>query len=126
MSAKTTELKPCPFCGSGNVRYKEAEHAVVCARCKARGSIAPDEEMAIRMWDERAGELKPDSWEKLEEDVEQFEDGGTACEYFGSELTSCNRCKSPCSIGANCRNSVAHDVLRRAKKLAGIEEEAQR
>ncbi len=69
MSAKTTELKPCPFCGSGNVRYKEAEHAVVCARCKARGSIAPDEEMAIRMWDERAGELKPDSWEKLEEDV---------------------------------------------------------
>lgn len=126
MSAKTTELKPCPFCGSGNVRYKEAEHAVVCARCKARGSIAPDEEMAIRMWDERAGELNPDSWERLEEDVEQFEDGGTACEYFGSELTSCNGCKSPCSIGANCRNSVARDVLRRAKKLAGIEEEAQR
>lgn len=29
MSAKTTELKPCPFCGSGNVRYKEAEHALV-------------------------------------------------------------------------------------------------
>ena len=126
MSAKTTELKPCPFFGSGNVRYKEAEHAVVCARCKARGSIAPDEEMAIRMWDERAGELKPDSWERLEEDVEQFEDGGTACEYFGSELTSCNGCKSPCSIGSNCRNSVARDVLRRAKKLAGIEEEAQR
>lgn len=25
MSAKTTELKPCPFCGSGNVRYKEDE-----------------------------------------------------------------------------------------------------
>ena len=66
-----------------------------------------------------------DSWERLEEDVEQFEDGGTACEYFGSELTSCNGCKSPCPIGANCRNSVARDVLRRAKKLAGIEE-AQR
>ena len=68
----------------------------------------------------------PDSWERLEEDVEQFEDGGTACEYFGSELTSCNRCKSPCSIGANCRNSVARDVLRRAKKLAGIEGKEQR
>lgn len=66
-----------------------------------------------------------DSWERLEEDVEQFADGGTACEYFGSERTSCNGCKSPCSIGANCRNSVARDVLRRAKKLAGIEE-AQR
>lgn len=67
-----------------------------------------------------------DSWAKLEEDAKQFEDGGTACEYFGSELTSCNGCKSPCSIGANCRNSVARDVLCRAKKLAGIEEEAQR
>lgn len=62
---------------------------------------------------------RPDSWERLEEDVEQFEDGGTACEYFGSELTSCNGCKSPCSIGDNCRNSVARDVLRRAKALAG-------
>ena len=70
--------------------------------------------------------LEPlDSWEKLEEDVEQFEDGGTACEYFGGEQTSCNECKSPCSIGSNCRNSVARDVLRRAKKLAGIEEEAR-
>lgn len=27
MSAKTTELKPCPFCGSGNVRYKEEDEA---------------------------------------------------------------------------------------------------
>lgn len=61
---------------------------------------------------------RPDSWERLEEDVEQFEDGGTACEYFGSELTSCNECKSPCSIGANCRDGVARDVLRRAKALA--------
>ena len=67
-----------------------------------------------------------DSWERLEEDVEQFEDSGTACEYFGSELASCNGCKSPCSIGANCRDSVARDVLRRAKNLAGIEEEEQR
>ena len=61
---------------------------------------------------------RPDSWEKLETDVEQFEDGGTACEYFGSELASCNECKSPCSAGADCRNSVARDVLRRAKALA--------
>lgn len=61
---------------------------------------------------------RPDSWERLDEDVKQFEDGGTACEYFGSELTSCNECKSLGSIGANCRNSVTLDVLRRAKALA--------
>ena len=85
----------------------------------------PDKAISPKMLTHRAPE-PPDSWAKLEEDAKQFEDGGTACEYFGSELTSCNGCKSPCSIGANCRNSVARDVLRRAKKLAGIEEEEQR
>lgn len=105
MSAKTTELKPCPFCGSGNVRYKEAEHAVVCARCKARGSIAPDEEMAIRMWDERAGELKPDSWEKLEEDV------NLGCRDY------CEKYRLE-----ECDYNMRVHMLDRAKKLAGIEE----
>ena len=108
MSAKTTELKPCPFCGSGNVRYKEAEHAVVCARCTARGSIAPDEEMAIRMWDERAGELKPDSWEKLEEDV------NLGCRDY------CEKYRLE-----ECDYNMRVHMLDRAKKLAGIEE-AQR
>lgn len=108
MSAKTTELKPCPFCGSGNVRYKEAEHAVVCARCKARGSIAPDEEMAIHMWDERAGELKPDSWEKLEEDV------NLGCRDY------CEKYRLE-----ECDYNMRVHMLDRAKKLAGIEE-AQR
>ena len=61
---------------------------------------------------------RPDSWELLEKDVERFEDSGTACEYFGNELSDCNECKSPCSIGTNCRNIVARDVLRRAKALA--------
>lgn len=105
MSAKTTELKPCPFCGSGNVRYKEAEHAVVCARCKARGSIAPDEEMSIRMWDERAGELKPDSWEKLEEDV------NLGCRDY------CEKHRLE-----ECDYNMRVHMLDRAKKLAGIEE----
>lgn len=109
MSAKTTELKPCPFCGSGNVRYKEAEHAVVCAHCKARGSIAPDEEMAIRMWDERAGELKPDSWEKLEDDA------NLGCRDY---------CEKHCL--EECDYNMRVHMLARAKKLAGIEEEAQR
>ena len=108
MSAKTTKLKPCPFCGSGNVRYNEAEHAVVCARCKARVSIAPDEEMAIRMWDERAGELKPDSWEKLEEDV------NLGCRDY------CEKHRLE-----ECDYNMRVHMLDRAKKLAGIEE-AQR
>ncbi len=61
---------------------------------------------------------RPDSWERLEEDVKQFENDGTACSYFGSELRSCDGCKSPGRIGSNCRDSVTSDVLRRAKALA--------
>ena len=120
MSAKTTELKPCPFCGSGNVRYKEAEHAVVCARCKARGSIAPDEEMAIRMWDERAGELKPDSWEKLEEDLGKIANNQTevVCPYYDREIKDCEGCKLE-GYDCSCSHAFLKDVMARIRKLRG-------
>ena len=61
---------------------------------------------------------RPDSWERLEEDVEQFENGGTSCSYFNGEAPSCKGCKSPCRIGGNCRDAVAGDIFRRAKALA--------
>lgn len=61
---------------------------------------------------------RPDSWERLGEDVKRFEDGGTACEYFCNELRICDGCRSPSHIGFNCRNGVVGDVLRRAKALA--------
>lgn len=117
MSAKTTELKPCPFCGSGNVRYKEAEHAVVCARCKARGSIAPDEEMAIRMWDERAVELKPDSWEKLEEDLDRCIKADSLCAYSPSE--ECSTCVLPRDSQCNCDSFALKAIKERIRKLRG-------
>lgn len=50
------KLKPCPFCGSENVRFESEKHAVVCMRCKARGCIAPTEEMALDMWNDRFGD----------------------------------------------------------------------
>lgn len=62
---------------------------------------------------------RPDSWERLEEDVKRFEDDDSACSYFCNELRICNECRSPSHIGFNCRNGVARDVLRRAKALAG-------
>ena len=50
------KLKPCPFCGSENVRFESEKHAVVCMRCKARGCVAPTEEMALGMWSDRVGD----------------------------------------------------------------------
>ena len=51
--------KPCPFCGSENVRFDGDKHAVVCMRCKARGCIAPNEDMARDMWNDRLPEPNP-------------------------------------------------------------------
>ena len=59
-----------------------------------------------------------DSWEKLEEDMKQFENGGSSCSYFNGESTSCDGCRSPYPIGGNCRNAVVGDIFRRAKALA--------
>lgn len=89
--------------------YASAYRAgIKIGEAETRGSIAPDEEMAIRMWDERAGELKPDSWEKLEEDVN-----------LG--------CRDYCEKHhlEECDYNMRVHMLDRAKKLAGIEE-AQR
>ena len=65
-----------------------------------------------------------DSWEKLEEDAKK-----NACNYALSSrdedgLTTCDGC--PFYESKSCHAEMTLDVLKRAKKLAGIEEEAQR
>ena len=66
----------------------------------------------------------PDSWEKLEEDATQ-----QSCEYFGMDRTpaSCDDCPHGWEqTGRACWQNARLDMIARAKKLAGIEEEAQR
>lgn len=65
-----------------------------------------------------------DSWEKLEEDAKQ-----RVCSYFGidQENTSCEDCPHGSSqTGCICGQNARLDIVARAKKLAGIEEEAER
>ncbi len=65
-----------------------------------------------------------DSWEKLEEDAKQ-----QSCWYFGLDRipASCDDCpNSQRQTGLACWQNVRLDIIDRAKKLAGIEEEAQR
>lgn len=64
-----------------------------------------------------------DSWEKLEEDARK-----TACNYAPAPhdedgLTTCDGCRFQKS--ESCSNEMTLDVVERAKKLAGIEEEAR-
>lgn len=65
-----------------------------------------------------------DSWEKLEEDARQ-----RVCSYFGidKDTASCDDCPHGSSrTGRTCWQNASLDMIARAKKLAGIEEEAQR
>ena len=65
-----------------------------------------------------------DSWAKLEEDAKQ-----RICSYFGidQENTSCEDCPHGSrQTGRICGLNARLDMIARAKKLAGIEEEAQR
>lgn len=68
--------------------------------------------------------MPSDSWGKLEEDAMQH-----ACSYFdiGSDNASCDDCPHGSrQTGRACWQNARRDMLARAKKLAGIEEEAQR
>lgn len=68
--------------------------------------------------------LEPDdSWEKLEEDAAKW----TECDYAQAPrdehgLVKCDGCRFQKSN--SCRMAMCLDIIARAKKLAGIEEEA--
>ena len=65
-----------------------------------------------------------DSWEKLEADMMK----GTTCFYFGCEESTEDCFCCPHGIeksGMPCWKNERVDILKRAKKLAGIEEEAE-
>lgn len=64
----------------------------------------------------------PDSWEKLEEDALK-----TSCAYFGKleePNAFCTECPHGAEItGRGCIKNMRLDLVRRAKRLAGIEEQ---
>lgn len=76
----------------------------------------------------RVRHFKPepaDSWEKLEEDVMK----ATTCLYFGDVESTVKCWDCPHGFeqsGTPCWKNEYIDILKRAKKLAGIEGEAQR
>lgn len=64
-----------------------------------------------------------DSWEKLEEDAKK-----SACRYFygpeEKDIVSCMDCKhSYQATGRQCRVNMQIELVKRAKKLAGVEEQ---
>lgn len=61
----------------------------------------------------------PDSWEKLEEDALKG-----SCTYFGKLEELCTACPHGKEIsGRGCMKNMKLDLIERAKRLAGIEEQ---
>lgn len=88
------------------------------------------EETGTTAWEEGSAfthrQPKPepaDSWEKLEEDAKK-----STCELAGMDvLDRCRDCVwGPTKTDFDCNEMARLEILKRAKKLAGIEEEAQR
>ena len=88
--------------------------------------VAKEKKMGLFFTPEpsRVRHFKPepaDSWEKLEEDMMR----GTSCRYFGGveSALECWDCPHGTEqTGTPCWKNERIDILKRAKKLAGIEE----
>lgn len=66
---------------------------------------------------------KPDSWEKLEEDLGKIANnpGEVVCAYFGREISDCDGCKLE-SCECACSNAFLRDVIERIRKLRSADE----
>ena len=61
----------------------------------------------------------PDSWERLEEDIESMLRKKLACYYFGhGQSILCRACPAN-NLEKNCKDVATCDILRRIKSLAG-------
>lgn len=64
----------------------------------------------------------PDSWEKLEEDIESMLRKKLACYYFGhGQSILCRACPAN-NLEKNCKEVATYDILCRIKSLSGLRE----
>lgn len=61
---------------------------------------------------------KPDSWEKLEEDLDRCIEEGNLCMYYGQDL-DCNNCTISGNESRGCTSIALEDIKRRIRKLRG-------
>jgi len=53
------KLKPCPFCGSTNVKRLDLWQCVMCLHCGACGPTHYDRRRAVRLWNTRPASKEP-------------------------------------------------------------------
>lgn len=64
---------------------------------------------------------QPDSWEKLEEDLDKCIETDDTCRYY-SESGICAKCTRPDNDGCGCTAVMFNDIKNRIRKLRGDDE----
>lgn len=60
----------------------------------------------------------PDSWEKLEDDLDKCIESDDSCLYYGT-LGICPKCTRPDNDGCGCTTVIFSDIKKRIRKLRG-------
>lgn len=61
----------------------------------------------------------PDSWEKLEEDLDRCIEESNSCWYFNKRGGDCSKCARPDNDTCGCTASVFKDIKKRIRRLRG-------
>lgn len=63
--------------------------------------------------------IQPDSWEKLEEDLDRCIEESDLCMYYNNQNPDCNKCTISGNESRGCTSVALEDIKRRIRKLRG-------
>ena len=63
--------------------------------------------------------IPPDSWEKLEKDLDRCIEESDLCMYYNNQNPDCNKCTISGNESRGCTSVVLEDIKRRIRKLRG-------
>lgn len=61
--------------------------------------------------------IQPDSWEKLEEDLDRCIEESDLCMYYNNQNPDCNKCTISGNESRGCTSVALEDIKRRIRKL---------
>jgi hypothetical protein len=100
--------------------------------CYAVHEDMPDSKWVALLFSKKSVELKiirttalylttPDSWEKLEEDLDRCIEESDLCSYYSKNL-DCNNCTISGNESRGCTSVALEDIKKRIRKLRGEDE----
>lgn len=63
--------------------------------------------------------IHPDSWEKLEDDLDRCIEESDLCMYYNNQNPDCNNCTISGNESRGCTSVALEDIKRRIRKLRG-------